>query len=56
MLQKSALREKKNILALDNGVVAQPYEYTENQWIVQYEMVDFMVCELYFSWKQRCPK
>lgn len=31
MQQRAALRVKKNILALDNDVVAKPYEYTENQ-------------------------
>ena len=30
-------------------MVAQPYEYIGNFWIVHFKMMDFMVCELYLS-------
>ena len=30
-------------------MVAQPYDYIGNFWIVHFKMMDFMVCELYLS-------
>ena len=30
-------------------MVAQPYEYTENQWIVHFKGMNCMVCELYVN-------
>lgn len=53
---KSCPEGEKDILAFDNGVVTQPFEYTENQWIIQYKKVDFMVCELYSNWKKKVPQ
>ena len=32
-------------------MVAQPYEYTKNRWIVQFNMLDFIICKSYLNKK-----
>ena len=49
---KSYPEDENNVLELDSGMVAKLCEYTESHWILQFEVVGFMVCYLYQFFKK----